>query len=98
MEMIDTKALLTLEGMSILIVILTQLFKKYIPDWRWTNLVAMGIGLVLGLIATYALVGLTVVTVMNALLLALVAGAGASGIYEGVKNVAGLLGFGSRAK
>jgi hypothetical protein len=89
--------LLSLAGMSALIALLVQLLKRYLGEWRFTQLLAMGIGLVVGLVATWIVVGLSPRTILDAILLAIVAGTTASGGYELVSNLAGLAGKGDRA-
>lgn len=97
MDLLSVESLLTLAGMSALITIIVQLLKKYLPDWRYTQLAAMGVGLVAGFAATWIVRGLTAASILDAILLALVAGATASGGYELVANLAGLAGTGKRA-
>jgi hypothetical protein len=96
-ELLTVESLLSLAGMSALIAILVQLLKRYLGEWRYTQLLAMGIGLVVGLVATWIVVGLSPRTVLDAVLLAIVAGATSSGFYELGSNLAGLAGKGDRA-
>lgn len=97
MELLTVESLLTLAGMSAFIALVTQLIKRIITESRWTNIAAMGVGLVVGLLATLIVRGLTPQTVLDTVLLALVAGATSSGIYEAISNLRGLAGSGPRA-
>lgn len=95
--LLSIESLLTLAGMAAFITLVVQFVKQYVANWRWTNLVAMGVGLVVGLIATGIVRGLTPRTVLDTILLALVAGATSSGLFETISNLRGLAGAGPRA-
>jgi hypothetical protein len=97
MELLTIEGLLSLTGMSAFILLVVQLLKRYIPDWRFTNLVAMGVGLVFGVLVTWIIKGLNPRTILDAILLALVAGATSSGLFETVANLRGVAGSGNRA-
>ena len=96
-ELLTVESLLTLTGMAAIIALWIQLIKRVLPDFRWTNVVAIALGLVMGLVATWIAKGLSARTVLDAILLALVAGCASSGIYETITNLRGLAGVGPRS-
>ena len=96
-ELLTVESLLSLAGMSALIAILVQLLKRFLGEWRFSQLLAMGIGLVVGLVAPWIVVGLSPRTVLDAILLAIVAGTTSSGLYEVVQNLRAVAGAGPRA-
>ena len=97
MDILTVDSLLTLTGLAAFVAIVVQLVKPKVADWRWTQLLAAGIGVVAALVATWIRLGLSAETVVNAVLLGVVAGVGSSGAYEGVVNLlAKLFGKGSR--
>lgn len=95
---ITPQAVLTLLGMTALVTVATAIVRQWVTDKRWVNLIAIGIGFLIAIVATYAVYGgYTVSNVLEALLLALAAGAGASGLWELGTNLLGKAGVGDRS-
>jgi hypothetical protein len=89
----------TVAGAAVVCVLLTQLLKHYLADWRFTNLLAWGLTLVVVEIAAVAFIsgGTLWERAYNAFLMSL-AGASLSTFgYEAVVNLLGKAGVGPRS-
>jgi hypothetical protein len=91
--------LLTVGGLGIVVGLIVQfLVKTFLKDNRVINLIAIGLGIVIAVLATwFGDGGLTGSRLVAALLLGLAAGVTASGGFEALVNTAGKLGAGSRS-
>ena len=85
-------------GAAIVCVVLTQLLKKYLPDWRFTNLLSIGVTLVIvELAAAFFVEGAPLAErLFVGFLLSLGGTATATLGYETVVNVVGAAGAGPR--
>lgn len=73
--------LLTVSGLAVVITVLTQVAKPYITEDR-VPLFAVGLGVVLAVLATVALGNYGVQAVAQAILTGLLGGGAAIGLYE----------------
>lgn len=88
--------LLTVAGASALCVLLTQWVKSYLPDWRWTNLLALGLTIALVLAAAAVDGSMNIEEAFAALLTALIGASLATFGYETILNLLGMAGIGPR--
>jgi len=93
------ESILTVAGATVLISLLTQIFKSFLGDKKWTTLLAIGIGLAIMLFATLAAAGWDwrAGQWLQSLLTFLYAVAVAVLGYETVSNTLGILGLGDRS-
>jgi len=95
---VTAQALWTLLGATVWSALMTQWVKHYLPDWRWTNLLALGLTLLLVLPVGILIIaqGTLGERIVQSILMS-VAGTGlATWGYEGVVNLLGMAGVGSR--
>ena len=94
----EASAVFTIAGAAVLTLLLIQWIKHYLPDWRWTNLLALGLTFVLVEIAAGAFVeGWTLWERLYRGFLIAFAGASLPTFgYELLMNLAGLAGVGPR--
>lgn len=90
------QAVVSVGGATILCVALTQWLKKYLPDWRFTNLMAFVVTLVLVEIGGIILGGIITERLYNGFLIALFGASLATFGYEAFSNLLGIAGIGSR--
>jgi len=94
----------TLLGAVAICTLLTQWLKKYLPDWRWTSLVALGSTIVVVEAAgalILAAMAATALMILRQLFIGLLLGFAGATIetfgYEAITNALGLAGLGSRS-
>jgi hypothetical protein len=96
MEDQTLKTLITIGGSAAVAGIVVQIVKKNIKDWRYTNFLVIGIGILLAIAAQIAIsptYGEILIAAVNGLL-----GAGLATLsYETIENSRGLAGKGSRS-
>jgi hypothetical protein len=95
---IDVASFLTLGGVTAFTALAMQWLKKYLPDWRFTNLVALVLALITAEGAQWVIKGAGI-TGGDVFVAALIGFGGASIAtfgYETVSNVTGILGKGKR--
>jgi len=88
--------LLTVAGAAALCIMLTQWVKAYLHDWRWTNLLALGLTIALVLAAAAVDGSVNIEEAFAALLTALIGASLATFGYEAILNLLGLAGIGPR--
>lgn len=96
---ITLEAFLTVGGIAILAGVIVQVFKREIPDWRWTNLVTLGICLVLAVAGQLIRGGWPpdAEALFTVLLVAFAGASSATYGYEVIQNARGLVGRGERS-
>jgi TRAP-type C4-dicarboxylate transport system permease large subunit len=94
---ITLESVLTVTGLSLVVGILIQIVRQWITETRLLNLVAFVLALVIAELGTWISSGLTWQQAFEAFLLALAATGGTTFAVETGKNIAGLLGSGSRS-
>lgn len=95
---VTAQTLWTLLGATVWSVLMTQWIKHYLPDWRWTNLLALGLTLLLVLPVGILIIaeGTLGERIVQSILMS-VAGTGlATWGYEALLNLLGLAGVGAR--
>ena len=92
-------AVLTVAGMAIISCLLAQWLKQYLADWRFTNLLVLGLNLVVALLAQAIRSGWRPSSeeCFLAVLLGLFGASLATFGYETILNLLGKAGIGSRA-
>ena len=93
------QAFLTIPSVAIFGGLLTQWLKRYLPDWRFTQLLTLAVCVVVAILAqliisTWAPSG---AEVWRAAKIGLYGGSVATLGYEGINNILGSLGRGPRA-
>lgn len=96
MEDITLKSLVTIGGVAAVAGILTQILKKNLSDWRYTNFVVIGIGVVLAIAAQCA-IEISYGSILIAGINGLLGAALATLAYETKENALGILGKGNRS-
>lgn len=96
---ITVSAMLTVAGAAIFAGIVALWLKEHLPDWRWTNLAVLGLAEIAALVAQLiASSGRpTAEAIYSAFLIGLFGASLATWGYEGISNVLGKLGVGSRS-
>jgi Na+/melibiose symporter-like transporter len=89
----------TVTGAAVICLVLTQLLKQYLGDWRYTNLLAIGVTLVIVELAGAFFVDGAPLgeRLFSGFLIALASAAAATLGYETVANLIGAAGRGPRA-
>lgn len=88
--------LLTVAGAAAICVLITQWLKQYLADWRWTNLLAFGVTLVLVEAAAVVDGHVDAQEVFGAFITALAGASLATFGYETILNLLGTAGVGPR--
>ena len=88
--------LLTVAGAAALCALLTQWVKAYLHDWRWTNILALGLTIALVLAAAAVDGTMNIEEAFAALLTALIGASLATFGYETILNLLGMAGIGPR--
>ena len=96
---ITSATLWTLAGAAVWAVLMTTWVKHYLPDWRWTNLLALGLTLVamvpIGLFLIEA--GSAGERIVQSVLMSVIGTSLATWGREGLLNLVGLAGVGPRS-
>jgi hypothetical protein len=97
---VTPQALLTVVGIAVVAVLVTQWLKHFLPDWRWTPLLVLGVCAVLAGVATWIELvhSETGSKFFTAGLLALVGASLAVFGYEAIVNALGRAGVGPRSE
>ncbi len=96
---VTAQTLWTLAGTAVWSALMTQWIKHYLPDWRWTNLLALGLTLLIVLPVGILIIaeGTLGERIVQSILMS-VAGTGlATWGYEGIVNLLGKAGIGPRS-
>lgn len=95
---VEAAQLLTVAGVAVFSGLLGEWLKRYLPDWRWTNLLVLAIALALsaGALAVQ-LYAPVLEPFLNVLLVAFAGASLATFGYETIMNLLGVLGVGKRA-
>jgi glucan phosphoethanolaminetransferase (alkaline phosphatase superfamily) len=88
--------LLTVAGAAAVCVVLTQWLKQYLPDWRFTNLLALALTTVLAEIAAALSGPFSAQSAFAAFVTALAGASLATFGYETIINLLGFAGMGPR--
>lgn len=88
--------LLTVAGAALACVVLTQWAKHYLPDWRYTNLLALALTVALCETAVALYTSRAVSDFFDGLLWALLGASLATFGYEAITNLLGIAGIGPR--
>jgi fluoride ion exporter CrcB/FEX len=96
---LTVQMLLTVSGIAVLCSLVTRWVKSALPDWRWTNVLVLGIGLSAASMACLVLTDFhpSAEAVYNALLVGFLGATVATFGYEAVSNLRGLAGGGTRS-
>ncbi len=96
---ISSAALRTVLGLAFAVVAITQVCKLFVTETRVLNLVAVAVGLIIGVVATF--VGTfgqpTAEDLLQGVMVGVFAVAVATLTYDGVLNLAGLVGIGPKS-
>ena len=95
---VTAQALWTLLGATVWSALMTQWVKHYLPDWRWTNLLALGLTLLLILPVGILIIaeGALGERIVQSILMSVIGTALATWGYEALLNLLGLAGVGAR--
>lgn len=98
---ITAEALGTVAGCTAFCLLMATWLKRYLTDWRYTNLLVLALGIVASevalLVRTLGHEAVTGDAVLGALLVGVLAASVATLGYESVTNLAGKLGEGKRS-
>ena len=94
---ITAEMLLTVLGSAAFSVLISMWLKHYLADWRYTNLLVLGIAELFAIAARLVLGAVSGGSVLGALLVGLAGATLATYGYEVVNNLLGLAGIGRRS-
>ena len=96
---ITLEAFLTVPGVGLATALVMQILKRELPDWRWTNIVSGGVGILLAVLAQLLLTDFAPSgqAVFETVMVGLFGAATATYGYEVVQNARGIAGSGPRA-
>jgi uncharacterized protein (DUF486 family) len=95
---VTPEATLTVVGIAFVTYVVTALLKQYLPDWRFTNLLAWGIAFVVAFVAAVGVAGWNVykADLFKAFMTALFGVGLATFGHEFMANMLGYFGVGTR--
>lgn len=96
---VDVYAFAAPFGVAVFVAIVLQWLKHYLPDWRWTNLVGLGLGEIAAVVASTIIFGGKPGpdVIFAAIMIGLFGSSLATFGYEGITNILGMLNVGGRS-